>query len=484
MADTAMVASFATDVKAAASATRRFPGHRLRINHFSFIFLFSLLCLYTLLAVRVIAMPLSIHSDIAIVENAIAAKAAKASNATSRVTNGTTLPSIPATNGTTTPADHDATDSDTAADGKKRRVVALAELSNGNGTSFGDKVRHQVKEMGTQFATSLVTGFISNGLGQALRTQRVEGNLADTVGGAVSTGFKVGTLTAVEVEDIKKQRKATALAEGKNRSVQPHPNNDVAPENPYKHTRRQRAFRLMVPTLISGAVATAAGLGVLGLLSPKVAGATVAGATAAGATAATAATAAETSGVTAAGVGAFTAAGVAGSVAWNRTETELQRKLFGIGVRNATADTRSLGQRFVDTSIGLIPNMVGGAVSGALGGAIMLKALSSPTLVDSIGKGGASLFGETLGTAVGAVGHDKAVEATRAVANKVDTPVTQIIRGGHTATDPQTGKKFISHEPIFTDSPSVLLDVQDDITTALKGGGGGRGRIAGGRARG
>ncbi|KAI8054456.1 hypothetical protein BDF22DRAFT_654616 [Syncephalis plumigaleata] len=379
------------------------------------------------------ASPISVSSDIQFVENFIAAKKAALNITTA---NDTTTPNVPAPEKPTSNNAASTTEKNTPpASGNKQKELIFLDQPKKNGTTFGDKVAKQAKDVGVQFGTSLVTGFISNGLGQVLRKGGLGGNSADGVGGTVSTAFKVGALTAVEVDEIKKEKKAAAIAA--NNGTLPPVENDVFPSNPGKSTRRRKMIKLLVPTLISGAVASAAGLGVLGLVGSNLAG--------------------------------FTLSGVAGTVAWNRSETALQRNLFGIGVRNVTADPRSRGERIKDTTIGLIPNMVGGALGGAVGGGIFLKAAKAAPIVKAFGDKGAELFGETIGTAVAGVVQDKSVTAVREMANKIDVPFTEIMRGGHTVINPETGESSVSHEPITSSSPRVLTEVQDDISVPVVG---------------
>ncbi|KAI9599268.1 hypothetical protein BDF19DRAFT_430640 [Syncephalis fuscata] len=287
-----------------------------------------------------------------------------------------------------------------------------------NHTTLEEKVVKEAKEIGNQFGISLVTGFISNGLGQALQLGKMGADVADTI---ASRKKKNAALAA----------NGTAFAPASSVPVE----NDLFPSPNRRSSRMKNVAKVLAPSLVSGAVATAAGLGVLGVM-----GATVP---------------------------AFTAAGVAGTVVWNRTQTAIERKFLGIGVRNDTADPRTREQRFKDTAVGLIPNIIGGAVSGLVGGAIMLKTIGTPAITDAITKKGASLLGETIGTAFAGVAQDKTVHAVRETAGHFDTRAAQLMRGGHTVIDPVTEGKTVSHEKIFSPGPSILEDVEDDISTAL-----------------
>ncbi|KAI8054415.1 hypothetical protein BDF22DRAFT_678999 [Syncephalis plumigaleata] len=249
---------------------------------------------------------------------------------------------------------------------------------NGNKkkSNISEIAKNELKHAAKHLGISLLSGFTGSTVGQALRVGGVRTTAsearAEMSNSAASAGLKVTSLTAM----------------------------DNASTNNTKLINATSSVNILKQALVGGAAAGLVGFGVITALG----------------------------GVS---TPAFMLANAAGSVVWNRTQTAINRHVFGVGLRNKTADTRSRLERVKDTTIGLLPNIAGGLMNGFVGGKVV-GALSASPAVAKLGDVAKTMLGETLSSGAGGMVQEETARAVRTAANNIDTPFTSIMRGDKT----------------------------------------------------
>ncbi|KAI9592213.1 hypothetical protein BDF19DRAFT_452211 [Syncephalis fuscata] len=286
-----------------------------------------------------------------------------------------------------------------------------SELNKHNGSSLAGIAKTEVKNAAKHLGVSLVSGLVGSSFAQGLYKGQWSPATAETGGGGLGTTTKVTTLTALDKSGLNNTM-----------SIDPASNATIIDQGHPKFDKKKLA-KTVVPALVAGSAASLAAFGVITAMGgPR--------------------------------VDSFMAANAVASVVWNRTQTEINRKVFGVGLRNKTADTRTRLERIKDTAIGLVPNIVGGAMNGMVGGAIVGK-IGANAALNVLGDRGRTILGETLSSGFGGMTQEETVRAVRAAANHIDSPITSIMRGDTTRNFTMSASdNTASFDPLFAGGTS------------------------------
>jgi hypothetical protein len=356
--------------------------HGLALQHFSFLY-----CVLSLVVA------LMLNSSFVSISVALPVPL----NSSNDDNNNVNVTSIPSPVNSTTisltlPTDSNSTQSAVPQD-KGIRLLTEENLNGGKKSNMSAIAKNEMKHAAKHLGISLLSSFTGSVVGQALRAGRPTKSfgseaVAETGNSAAGVGLKVTALTAIDDANTNNTIRTNATS------------NVILLEPSQRKFNKKKLIKTLAPAIVGGAVAGLAGFGVIALMG----GATTP---------------------------AYMLANAVGAVVWNRTQTAINRHVFGVGLRNKTADTRSRLERVKDTTIGLLPNIAGGLASGFVGGKIIGGLAANPVMA-KMGGTAKTIIGEALSGGVGGMLHETTTRAVNTAANNIDTPFTSIMRGDKT----------------------------------------------------